>query len=203
MPATVTHAYVPWKTVSVQRIPQVDRRCVPDGTCERGAAAWERLRVVPLSRMQSGARARGSGHARPTVPSKTISALGACTVERTGPCQREQAKPRSCAIPRASACEAQDAVTVIRTVALLLAPPGWSGPPVRSQREEILGPSERWSDGTGGPRGRGVRVSPTTSTIAGDYPWFGFRAFGGFCNSAPSCSSYHSTVSIVLGHSSP
>jgi hypothetical protein len=54
-------------------------------------------RVPPLSRMQSCARAPGRGHARATVPSKTISAPGACTVERTGPCQRERGVgPRSC-----------------------------------------------------------------------------------------------------------
>ena len=91
----------------------------PEGTCERGAAAWERLRVVPLSRMESRARARGSGHARATVPRKTIVALSAWTMERTGPCQRERgAGRRSSGEPRASACKDQDAVTVALAAAL-------------------------------------------------------------------------------------
>ena len=45
----------------------------PEGTCERGAAAWERLPVVPLSRMESCARAPGRGHARATVPKRRSS----------------------------------------------------------------------------------------------------------------------------------
>lgn len=59
-------------------------------------------------------------------------------------------------------------------------------------------------DGTAGPRCRGtLRHRDLHCRRAGDYPWFGFRTFGGFSNSAPSLSSYHSTLSIVLGHSSP
>jgi hypothetical protein len=45
----------------------------------------------PVCRRFPGcSRAPGRGHARATVPSKTIAALGACTMERTGPCVRSE-----------------------------------------------------------------------------------------------------------------
>jgi len=106
---------MPWRPMRAQ----VDRRCVPDGTCERGAAAWERLPCgaafpdgVVRACARQGARARDGAQEK-------IAALSACTMERTGPCQRERgAGRRSCPHPRASACKDQDAVTEAQIAAL-------------------------------------------------------------------------------------
>jgi len=91
----------------------------PEGTCERGAAAWERLLCgtafpdgVARACARQGARARDGADEK-------IVALGAELGERTGTCQREHGSGRrSCAQPRASACKDQDAVTVALTAAL-------------------------------------------------------------------------------------
>jgi hypothetical protein len=93
-------ATMPWRPMRAQ----VDRRFLPDGTCERGAAAWERLPCgaafsdgVVRACARQGACARDGARAK-------IAALGACTMERTGPCQRERgAGRRSCARTRARA----------------------------------------------------------------------------------------------------
>jgi hypothetical protein len=59
-----------------------------------------------------GARARDGAQEK-------IAALGACTMERTGPCQRERGTGRrSCPHPRASACKDQNAVTSAQIAAL-------------------------------------------------------------------------------------
>ena len=99
------------------------------------------VRVASLSRMQSGARAGASRHARPTVPSKTIVALGACKVERTGPCGRSERKPGGAHARARARAQVQGPGRGDRGTdrgAVSRALPRWSGPPVRSQREGML-----------------------------------------------------------------
>ena len=92
----------------------------PEGTCERGAAAWERRPCgaafpngVVRACARQGARAcDGAGE-------KGV-ALGAGMMERTRSCFRSEheAWSRSCAQPRERRCRTWDAVTVAWTVAL-------------------------------------------------------------------------------------
>jgi hypothetical protein len=94
---------------------------------------------APLSAMEERARAGGSRHARATGLEEKIAGLGAWIMERTGPCQRERgAGRRSYAQPRASACKAEDAVTVALAAALRAHTEEMERAPVRSQREKML-----------------------------------------------------------------
>ncbi len=131
----------------------------PEGTCERGAAAWERLlcgAAFPDEVVRTCARQRAC--ARDGAEEKIVG-LGAWMMERTRSCVRSEheARSRSCACPRASAG----------------AGPGtrrpWHGPrrcwrcteemeraPVRSQLEVMLWPSPAVERRHGCPRCRGT-----------------------------------------------
>ena len=123
---------------------QVDRRCVPDGTCERGAAAWERLPCaaafpegVVRACARQGARARDGARAQ-------IAALSAWQMERTGPCQRERgAGRRSCPHPARERVQGPgrgDRGTDCGAASH--APPRWSGRPCGRSLRKCCGPAE-------------------------------------------------------------
>jgi hypothetical protein len=98
----------------------VNATCATEGTCERGAAAWERRLCGAAFRdgvvracARHGARTRDGAEEK-------IVALGAWMKERTGPCGRSEHEASGgharCACERR--CKARDAVTEAQIAAL-------------------------------------------------------------------------------------
>ena len=129
----------------------------PEGTCERGAAAWERrLCGAAFSDGVVRACARQGARVRDGAEEKIV-ALCTCTMERTGTCGRSERAPgrRPSTWPRAS--ELQGPVRGDRGTgrgAVCLALARWSGRPCGRSRGDAGAEMKQRRRRHGRPRGR-------------------------------------------------